>query len=176
VVEDKQASSDSEAFHFISYVPYRGNLYELDGLQKGPIDLGPCTKENWLEKVRPEIQKRMDQYATEEIRFNLMGLIQSRQDMYTTELVTWQSQQEELQAQIAKGGADGEAAAAKLPQVMAEIERLNGQIAQEVDKVQNWKLENMRRKHNYVPFLLKFLKILAEKGQLSGLVEKARAS
>ena len=35
-----------------SYVPYRGQLYELDGLQKGPIDLGACTKEDWLGKVQ----------------------------------------------------------------------------------------------------------------------------
>jgi len=33
-----------------SYLPYRGTLYELDGLQRGPIDLGGCSTENWLDR------------------------------------------------------------------------------------------------------------------------------
>lgn len=35
-----------EAFHFVSYVPIRGHLFELDGLKPYPIDHGksfiPC--------------------------------------------------------------------------------------------------------------------------------------
>jgi hypothetical protein len=40
-MEDKKFSGkEDDAFHFIAYVPFEGKLYELDGLQQGPIDLG----------------------------------------------------------------------------------------------------------------------------------------
>lgn len=51
--DDKNASKDSEdVFHFVGYVPHEGTLYELDGLQKGPISFGACTDENWLSLAR----------------------------------------------------------------------------------------------------------------------------
>lgn len=36
-------------------------------------------------------------------------------------------------------------------------------------------LENVRRKHNYLPLIMEVLKILAKRGELVGLVEKVRA-
>jgi ubiquitin carboxyl-terminal hydrolase L5 len=40
-------------------VPFNGQLYELDGLQKGPISYGPCTDDNWIALAREQIQKRI---------------------------------------------------------------------------------------------------------------------
>ena len=79
--EDNQKGGKKEdAFHFISYLPINGQLYELDGLKAGPINLGPCTTDDWLEKVAPVIEERMMKYqqGSTEIRFNLMAIVKDR--------------------------------------------------------------------------------------------------
>jgi len=146
--EEKQATSSDDVFHFISYVHAQGKLYELDGLQKGPIVLAECPADQWLDQVGPEIQKRIQQYAQSEIRFNLMAVVQDR-----------------VQALTAQAAA---ADAAQKPE-------LEQQLAAEQAKHARWKTENIRRRHNYVPFVLEFLSILAQKKQLSGLVDTAKA-
>ena len=55
------------------YVPVGGRLYELDGLQDGPIDLGAVHPgADWMDVVRPVIEKRITKYSADEIHFNLM--------------------------------------------------------------------------------------------------------
>uniref|UniRef100_A0A8C9QVE6 ubiquitinyl hydrolase 1 n=1 Tax=Scleropages formosus TaxID=113540 RepID=A0A8C9QVE6_SCLFO len=49
-----------EAFHFVSYVPIKDRLFELDGLKAYPIDHGPwAEEEEWTDKARRVIMERI---------------------------------------------------------------------------------------------------------------------
>jgi len=66
-----------EAYHFVSYVPINGHLYELDGLKPYPMDHGPWAEdEDWTEKFRRVISDRLGAAAEySDIRFNLMAVV-----------------------------------------------------------------------------------------------------
>jgi ubiquitin carboxyl-terminal hydrolase L5 len=55
-----------------------------------------------------------------------------------------------------------------------EISRLRLLIEEEELKNKQYQMENIRRKHNYLPLIVEILKILAKEGQLLPLYEKAK--
>ncbi|KAJ8672776.1 hypothetical protein QAD02_004036 [Eretmocerus hayati] len=147
--ENKQAAKDDNVFHFISYVPIDGKLYELDGLKEGPIDLGPCEAgDQWVQAAKPIIEKRIKKYNEGEIHFNLMAIVSDRKVLY------------ERQKSLTTD-AD-------------EIARLQSLIDEEIWKSKRYKMENIRRKHNYLPLIMEVLKVLAKEGKLKPLYQKAK--
>jgi len=187
IFESKGASEDDDAFHFVSYVPVDGNLYELDGLQAGPILLDDCTKDNWVERVVPLIQQRIQRYSQKEIRFNLLALVKDRKEVFKGELAEVETKTKAIQEKLASLGSGMDTAEDgkdELPNTKGELETLlvglgekgrtaKENLAREEEKYRKWNEENIRRKHNYVPFIFNFLKILAKKGKLDGLVAAA---
>jgi len=166
---DGGSEKSEEAYHFIGYVPIDGNLYELDGLKSGPIDHGSF-KGDWLDAARPIIQKRISKYASGEIHFNLMAIVSDRQMMY-------QRQLEKLTKLVESSmdtseGTDG--AALSQSSVHEEIKELQYKIDKESEKQRKYKQENLRRKHNYFPFIVEMLRILAKEGKLVPLIEEAK--
>lgn len=86
--QDKNTSGVSsgrftgEAFHFVSYVPINGRLFELDGLKPYPMDHGPWKdNEEWTEHFKRVIMDRLGISTGEQlqdIRFNLMAVVPDR--------------------------------------------------------------------------------------------------
>lgn len=69
------ATEDDDVYHFIAYTPINGQLYELDGLQPAPITHGPCSFEEFPDKIIPVLQRRIERYPADEIRFNLLAMV-----------------------------------------------------------------------------------------------------
>lgn len=174
---------DDDVFHFISYLPINGKLYELDGLKAGPICLGDCSKADWLELVTPEIQKRIERYSQSEIRFNLMALVRNLATSYSEEIATLNARKDAIATKITNLATQPDSMDVDdlpgnpeelndlLVQLDDRTEELNQKIAAEEEKFKRWKVENARRKHNYIPFIVNLLKYLAEQDQLMPLID-----
>lgn len=153
---DSKSQNKEDVFHFVGYVPIGGRLYELDGLKEGPLDLGACgAGQEWLDSVRPIIEKRMQKYSQGEIHFNLMAVVSDRKLVYEKQIETLQTEMDEGSRQ-------------------AEVLRLQELIEEDEQKKRRYKVENIRRKHNYLPLIVEILKKLGESGQLMPLYEKAK--
>jgi len=163
----KKAEKDDEVYHFISYVPVDGNLYELDGLKRGPINLGSCTDSNWTEKAIESLNVRISTYSNE-IRFSLLALVKNRRQIYQDQIGELQQKQKALETAMEVDGQP------EVAVIKDKIDNLQTLVANEEAKFANWKTENVRRKHNYIPFLFHLLKTLAEKDALMPLLEQAK--
>jgi len=190
VMGEKHSEEDNDVFHFISYIPFDGGIYELDGLKQGPIFLGECgPSEDWLDKVFPIIQQRIDRYARSEIRFNLLAVIRDRRTFIKEQISSLEKQKTPIMDRINELKTSGinvpldivshlpsdlSELSARVEAIDGEIDSLRHKLEQEQEKFRQWKMENIRRRHNYVPFFVNLLKILAEKGQLAPLIQMAQ--
>jgi len=192
IEHDKRGGKEEDAFHFIAYLPVNGQLYELDGLQQGPIAFGPCSEETWLSQAREQIQKRIQKYEGSEIRFTLLALIADKKDQAEKERHRLSLIRHYLLKQL---GAESDDPMEDLTPVAKEIEELSKQsqetmqaslkeieqsiasqdvkIQAEIERSHQWRQENERRKHNYVPFIFELLAQLAKKNMLEALFKEA---
>jgi ubiquitin carboxyl-terminal hydrolase L5 len=192
--EKRVATEKDDVFHFIAYVPHQGRVFELDGLKSGPILLGEVEGGeggDWLNVVRPAIQSRIERYATSEIRFNLMGVVKNKKEVLTERATLLQARTAAIQ--VAMAGVDAsdmdqdlgndfvlaqgdEALAAQLAEVEGLLSDCQNKISAEDEKFAGWKMENIRRKHNYIPFVINLLRILSERNLLKPMIAKAKES
>lgn len=76
---DVRAPEKEDNYHFVTYVPVDGKVYELDGLREAPVEVGEIPSGgDWINIVRPAIQERIQKYSEGEIHFNLMAVVADR--------------------------------------------------------------------------------------------------
>jgi len=158
--KQRMATENDDVFHFIAFVPHTdGIVYELDGLQVGPIPIsssdsdksvccpdGGLSDLSWLAMARTAIQDRIDKYAATEIKFNLMALVKDKRV--------------HIKSKIRKMEVSGVA------QDDPSMQQLQVELIAEEEQRQQWKDENERRRHNYLPFCIELIRALAGAGKL----------
>lgn len=155
--DSRDEKKDEDAFHFIAYIPFKGRLYELDGLQEAPIDHGAIPNDaEWTDVARPIVQQRMQKYSEGEIHFSLMAVISELRRKYEREL-------EEILANPALTDDERNAKTSHLSMLIHEEER----------KRESYRIENLRRRHNWLPFIVELIKAYAAQGSLTTAVDKA---
>jgi ubiquitin carboxyl-terminal hydrolase L5 len=146
---ERPAKKGDDVFHFVSFLAVGGRLWELDGLAPAPIDHGECPAEQFPDKIVGVLERRIALYTSGEIKFALMALVRDRRAA--------------IAEQIATLAPD----APQLPLLQADL-------AAEDEKRRQWALENVRRRHNYIPFIVRFLDILGQSGKLENIIAAAQ--
>ena len=148
--EDKQKlmGKKEDVYHFVAYIPFRGKVYELDGLQAGPILLGDAG-DDWWKIAKPAVQSRMARY--EDITSCLLSVCRSKIARLT----------EEMETLAAAGGND-----VRVGELARDIEAEMQVKARQTE-------ENVRRRHNFTPFVITLMKGLARKGALQPMINTA---
>lgn len=154
----KSSTEKGEAFHFVAYIPHGTSVYELDGLQTGPIVIGQIdataetsdgttsTVPSWISVARSAIQQRMIAAGEENVKFNLMAVIHDKRVTLQTKLTSCHDDDAMMQ--------DVDETANNKDMIVAQLEMEHG-------KREQWNIENQRRRHNYVPFCIQLLRELA---------------
>eukprot|EP01059_Diplonema_ambulator_P028007 TRINITY_DN46708_c0_g1_i1.p1 TRINITY_DN46708_c0_g1~~TRINITY_DN46708_c0_g1_i1.p1 ORF type:complete len:310 (+),score=68.10 TRINITY_DN46708_c0_g1_i1:52-981(+) len=152
--EETAASADDDAYHFTAYIPKDGLVYELDGLQPGPIIAGSSDDQSkWLYEVVPLLQSRVSEIQALDAKgnglmFSLLAVTKDRLSMLRQQLTEAKTEAEEVM------------------------------IRNQIDDVQEARKrgheENVRRRHNYIPLVVSCLKALAQTGRLKDIADEAQ--
>ena len=182
------SASTQDTFHYSSFVPIGGRLYEMDGLKPYPVDHGQWTQiEGWTTLFQDIIQRRLNQ--SKDICFNLMAVVRDpMQDLVRTVERHQQEQRLSLTAlarltppddlvqsltaklvraePIPKEHATVAAAIQNVLEARSHLEASRKELSCEQEVRQGYLLDHARRTHDYNPAIQEFIKALARHGQL----------
>jgi ubiquitin carboxyl-terminal hydrolase L5 len=187
----KKATDDDEVFHFVAYIHFKDNIYEIDGTREGPVLIKESvSQKDWVDEVKPSIFERISLYANNEIKFNLMSVVQDRR-LRAKEVVEELEAKRNYISNIISGNKNMQVDSTaqnlehldSLPknELEAMLVELDFQISdnrmvieEENHKFDKYKIENERRQHNYIPLIYELLKIMSEKNSLEGIYKEAK--
>ena len=187
-INDNNSDND-DIYNFISFIHFKKAIYEIDGLQEGPILIENNVEFNeWTKKLRNTLIQRINIYSNNEKQFNLMALIpdkleqlKNQKDLLTSKKNYIEKKIEgnndtkienELMSLDELNGMSKDQLEEKLKNIEFEINECNNGINIEKMKMNKYKEENERRQHNYVPFIFELLKQMSEKGIINELSEQ----
>lgn len=137
----------------------------------------------------------MDEFSGSEIRFNLLAIVNNRRDLVkkqfnatNSKIVAIKTKLVSLDQEIDGDEMESEFDEEFFESLSDDIHVLQGELYQlkeenqkfleelkvEDEKYAKWKLENQRRKHNYIPFICNLLEKLADEQKLIPLINAAK--
>jgi ubiquitin carboxyl-terminal hydrolase L5 len=182
-----KAHVGDDVFHFVAYIHFKNSIYEIDGLQNGPILIADNVKnEEWIKTVKPSILSRINLYSQNEIKFNLLALVPDRLEKAKKVDADLQKRKNYIKNLLEKpenvsNDKDLEEynkmTKEQLENSLKDFDNMikNNEITikDEEIKVKKFREENERRQFNYIPFIYELMKTLAEKGRLGDMYKEA---
>jgi len=115
--------NQEEAYHFIGYVPFRGKVWELDGLKSGPVEVGElpaspspsgsdtAAHRSWMDVVRPVLRMKMRKYGgdgeTGNISFNLLAIVKDQFCKFSDQLELLKRERTSLERRLSDAYPEG---------------------------------------------------------------------
>ncbi|KAG5492966.1 hypothetical protein JKF63_05537 [Porcisia hertigi] len=156
--ENRPSSKEADVYHFVSFVYRHGHVWELDGLQEGPLQCREATDANYREALVDVVQRRINDVAVRDtkgtgqgISFSLMAIVD---DPITV-----------LEKKIAALRAE------EKPTKALEEELNDMQVQRKKDKE-----ANVRRRHDYTAMIVTLLKSLAERAKLDKIIAEVQGN
>ncbi|KAJ2521605.1 hypothetical protein H4217_001286 [Coemansia sp. RSA 1939] len=184
----RPATEDDDVFHFVSYVPVGGRLFELDGLKPAPIDHGAT--DDWLAAACRVLQSRVSLAGHSENGFNLMAVTSDPRRQLAERITTVDADISRLTARLEALKLRDSSVEEEKEESLEEVSRVECQLGAlayerevlvsrvitEGDKFDRYRVENSLRKHNFIPMIYQLLRAMAKKGQLVPAIERRRTA
>lgn len=137
-------------------------------MKAGPILLGEYDSD-WLTVAKPAIEERMARYSSSETHFALLTIKQKLSNALESEIAGLTERLEALTTAM-----ETEDQSTEIEQLSNQIFQLRAQLDDELANQERQRQENIRRRHNYIPFIMKVLRVLAKEGKMKPMIDKAR--